>query len=34
MLKLLNVEYERELIARVKEMVEPGCEILGVDIYK
>lgn len=34
MLELLNVEYERELIARVKEMVEPGCEILGVDIYK
>lgn len=34
MLKLLNVEYERELITRVKEMVEPGCEILGVDIYK
>lgn len=34
MLKLLNMEYERELIARVKEMVEPGCEILGVDIYK
>lgn len=34
MLELLNVEYERELIARVKEMVELGCEILGVDIYK
>lgn len=34
MLELLNVEYERELITRVKEMVEPECEILGVDIYK
>ena len=34
MLELLNMEYEKELIARVKEMVEPGCEILGIDIYK
>lgn len=34
MLELVNVEYEKELIARVKEMVEPGCEIYGVDVFK
>ena len=34
MLELVNMEYERELVARVKEMVEPGCEIHGVDIFK
>lgn len=34
MLELVNVEYEKELVARIKEMVEPGCEIHGVDIFR